>query len=56
MTAGAPPLAPTDTARDFLAPAVWRAVASLRLPAGAWVLDAGTGSGGAPAVTGQLRW
>ncbi|HVL84865.1 MAG TPA: class I SAM-dependent methyltransferase [Pseudonocardia sp.] len=47
MTAGAPPLAPTDTARDFLAPAVWRAVASLRLPAGAWVLDAGTGSGGA---------
>lgn len=33
------------TTRDFLTPAVERAVASLRLPAGAWVLDAGTGSG-----------
>lgn len=48
MTSGAPPLAPSRTTRrDFLAPAVRRAVASLRLPAGAWVLDAGTGSGGA---------
>lgn len=35
------------TSRDFLAPAVDRAVAALRLPAGAWVLDAGTGAGGA---------
>jgi SAM-dependent methyltransferase len=52
VTAGAPPLAPGPTAsllagRDFFAPAVQRAVDSLRLPAGAWVLDAGTGSGGA---------
>lgn len=48
MTAGAPPLASARTIRrDLLAPAVERAVASLRLPAGAWVLDAGTGYGGA---------
>lgn len=48
MTACAPSLIPARTAgRDFLSPAVDRAVASLRLPAGAWVLDAGTGSGGA---------
>ncbi|MHA6628684.1 methyltransferase domain-containing protein [Pseudonocardia sichuanensis] len=51
MTA-APALAPGRTAsllagRDFLAPTVQRAVESLHLPAGAWVLDAGTGSGAA---------
>lgn len=51
MTAAATTYAPGTTgpgrltARDFLTPAVERAVASLRLPAGAWVLDAGTGSG-----------
>lgn len=48
MTAGAPaPPADLLTSREFLAPAVREAVASLRLPAGAWVLDAGTGGGGA---------
>lgn len=48
MTIGAPPLGGSrTTTRDFLAPAVDRAVASLGMPAGAWVLDAGTGSGGA---------
>lgn len=52
MTTGAPPLGPGLVAslmasRDFLTPAMERAVASLRLPAGAWVLDAGTGSGAA---------
>ncbi|OZM75443.1 hypothetical protein CFP66_46430 [Pseudonocardia sp. MH-G8] len=52
VTAGAPPLAPGRATclvagRDFLAPAVDRAVASLRLPAGGWVLDAGAGSGSA---------
>lgn len=52
MTAGAPPLTPgrvtsLTAVRDFLDPAVERAVAAMRLPAGAWVLDAGTGSGGA---------
>lgn len=35
------------TNRNFLAPVVDRAIATLRLPAGAWVLDAGTGAGGA---------
>lgn len=33
--------------RGFLAPAVENAVASLHVPAGAWILDAGTGVGGA---------
>lgn len=48
MTAGAAPITPSHTTgRDFLAPAVERAVASLRLPAGGWVLDAGAGSGSA---------
>lgn len=41
--------------RDFLAPAVERAVASLQLPAGAWVLDAGTGCGAAlPALARSI--
>lgn len=33
--------------RDYLSPVVSQAVHTLRLPAGAWVLDAGTGAGGA---------
>lgn len=48
MTTGAPPVVDELAAvRDYLAPAIERAVASLRLPAGGWVLDAGTGGGGA---------
>lgn len=41
------PRSPLVTLRDLRARAVERAVGSLRLPAGAWVLDAGTGAGGA---------
>jgi SAM-dependent methyltransferase len=40
-------LAQLTTGREFFAPAVERAVASLNLAAGARVLDAGTGGGGA---------
>lgn len=48
MTTGAPPNTDALTiTRDYLEPAVTRAVESLRLPSGAWVLDAGTGAGGA---------
>lgn len=56
MTVGAPPLTgDLTTIRDFLAPAVADAVASLRLPAGSWVLDAGTGGGGAlPALVAAI--